>query len=57
MRTDSTHLSRKFAGARSVISKLYGKKITQKMNHYKTKVRNAQEAHEALDLLNGSLKT
>ena len=50
MRTDSTHLSEEaIAGARSVISKLYGKEyLPKKQNHYKTKVRNAQEAHEAI---------
>lgn len=50
MRTDSTHLSEEaIAGSRKVIEELYGKEyIPEKVNQYATKVRNAQEAHEAI---------
>ena len=50
MRTDSTHLSEEaIAGSRQVIQKLYGDDyLPSKTNKYTTKVRNAQEAHEAI---------
>jgi len=50
MRTDSTHLSEEaIAGSRQVIQKLYGDDyLPGKANNYTTKVRNAQEAHEAI---------
>ena len=50
MRTDSTHLSEEaIAGSRNVIKKLYGKDyLPDKAIEYSTKVRNAQEAHEAI---------
>ena len=50
MRTDSTHLSEEaIAGSRSVIKKLYGEDyLPDKAIEYSTKVRNAQEAHEAI---------
>ena len=50
MRTDSTHLSEEaIAGSRQVIQKLYGDDyLPSKANNYTTKVRNAQEAHEAI---------
>ncbi len=50
MRTDSTHLSEEaLAGSRKVIEELYGKEyIPDNTNQYATKVRNAQEAHEAI---------
>ena len=50
MRTDSTHLSEEaIAGSRNIIKKLYGKDyLPDKAIEYSTKVRNAQEAHEAI---------
>ena len=50
MRTDSTHLSEEaIAGSRNVIKKLYGEDyLPDKAIEYSTKVRNAQEAHEAI---------
>ncbi|MBH10444.1 MAG: DNA topoisomerase I [Candidatus Marinimicrobia bacterium] len=50
MRTDSTHSSNEaISGSRQIISDLYGNKyLPEKENHYKTSVRNAQEAHEAI---------
>ena len=50
MRTDSTHLSEEaLNGSRSLISKLFGNDYLPKMpNQYQTKVKNAQEAHEAI---------
>jgi len=50
MRTDSTNLSKEaILGARKVIQELYGNEyLPEKSNHYNTKVRNAQEAHEAI---------
>ena len=50
MRTDSTHLSDEaLAGSRKVIKDLFGKEfLPEKPNQYATKVRNAQEAHEAI---------
>ena len=50
MRTDSTHLSEEaIAGSRQVIQDLYGNDyLPGKANRYTTKVRNAQEAHEAI---------
>jgi DNA topoisomerase-1 len=50
MRTDSTHLSAEaIAGARQVITNLFGDDyLPKKANHYQTKVKNAQEAHEAV---------
>jgi len=50
MRTDSTHLSEEaITGSRQIIADLYGKEyLPEKANYYKTKVRNAQEAHEAI---------
>ncbi len=50
MRTDSTTLSEEaLKGARDVISKDFGAKyLPQEPRQYATKVRNAQEAHEAI---------
>jgi len=50
MRTDSTHLSAEaIVGARQVIANLFGDDyLPGKANRYKTKVKNAQEAHEAI---------
>ena len=50
MRTDSTHLSEEaLAGSRKIIKELYGDEyLPEKINEYATKVRNAQEAHEAI---------
>ena len=50
MRTDSTHLSDEaLTGSRRVINDLFGKEfLPEKPNQYATKVRNAQEAHEAI---------
>ena len=50
MRTDSTHLSAEaIVGARQVIANLFGNDyLPGKANRYKTKVKNAQEAHEAI---------
>jgi len=50
MRTDSTTLSdRALSEAAQVIKKLYGKEYHPgQPTHYKTKSRNAQEAHEAI---------
>ena len=50
MRTDSTHLSEEaLNGSRSLISKLFGDDYLPKIpNQYQTKVKNAQEAHEAI---------
>lgn len=50
MRTDSIQLSQEaLKGARNVIKKLYGDKyLPEKPVMYKSKVKNAQEAHEAI---------
>ena len=50
MRTDSTHLSEEATvGSRKVIEELYGEEfLPENPNQYATKVRNAQEAHEAI---------
>ena len=50
MRTDSIHLSNEaLNGARSVISKKYGKDyLPDKPRLYRSKSKNAQEAHEAI---------
>jgi len=50
MRTDSTTLSKKAIDAiRKLVEKRYGKEyVPQKPNYYKTKSKNAQEAHEAI---------
>jgi DNA topoisomerase-1 len=50
MRTDSTHLSDEaLAGSRKVIQDLFGNEfLPENPNQYATKVRNAQEAHEAI---------
>lgn len=50
MRTDSTHLSDEaLAGSRKVIQNLFGNEfLPENPNQYATKVRNAQEAHEAI---------
>ena len=50
MRTDSTHLSGEaLNAARSDIERLYGKEyLPAKPIQYATKVKNAQEAHEAI---------
>ncbi len=50
MRTDSTHLSQEaLAAARSLAKEKYGAEyIPDKPRLYKTKVKNAQEAHEAI---------
>ena len=50
MRTDSTHLSEEaMAGARNAIKKNYGNDyLPKEINQYATKVKNAQEAHEAI---------
>ena len=50
MRTDSTHLSSEAVeGSRKIIENLYGKEyLPHNPNSYTNKVRNAQEAHEAI---------
>jgi len=50
MRTDSTHLSSEAVdGSRKIIEDLYGKEyLPNSPNSYANKVRNAQEAHEAI---------
>ena len=50
MRTDSTHLSKEaITGSRQVIADLFGDDyLPKKANNYETKVKNAQEAHEAI---------
>ena len=50
MRTDSTHLSQEaIAAARSLVQELYGESyLPEQPRIYKTKVKNAQEAHEAI---------
>ncbi|MBJ12932.1 MAG: DNA topoisomerase I [Candidatus Marinimicrobia bacterium] len=50
MRTDSTHLSEEaIGGSRKIIGNLYGEKyLPNNPNIYENKVRNAQEAHEAI---------
>jgi len=50
MRTDSTTLSEEaIVGARQIIQELYGDDyLPGKANRYETKVKNAQEAHEAI---------
>lgn len=50
MRTDSLHLAdRAIEQARQVIRDLYGDEyVPAKPNHYKTKAKGAQEAHEAI---------
>ena len=50
MRTDSTHLSEEaLSGARDIIDKIYGNDyLPNKPVQYSTKVKNAQEAHEAI---------
>ncbi len=50
MRTDSVHLSNDaIAGIRGVIEERFGKdKLPESPNFYKTKAKNAQEAHEAI---------
>ena len=50
MRTDSTHLSEEaLAGSRNFIQKEFGNDyLPEKPNQYATKVKNAQEAHEAI---------
>jgi DNA topoisomerase-1 len=50
MRTDSTNLSKKAIGQiRDLIKDKYGDKyLPEKPKYYKTKSRNAQEAHEAI---------
>ena len=50
MRTDSTHLSDEaISGSRKVIKSLYGDEfLPENPKQYATKVRNAQEAHEAI---------
>ena len=50
MRTDSTTLSKKaIDGIRKLVQERYGKEyIPEKPNFYKTKSKNAQEAHEAI---------
>tara|TARA_A100001037_G_scaffold108927_1_gene99159 strand:+ start:5239 stop:7764 length:2526 start_codon:yes stop_codon:yes gene_type:complete len=50
MRTDSTHLSEEaIIGSRQIIQNLYGDDyLPSTANHYSKKVKNAQEAHEAI---------
>lgn len=50
MRTDSTHLSdQAVEAARESILRLYGRDyLPPKARHYRSKARNAQEAHEAI---------
>jgi len=50
MRTDSTHLSEEaIKGSRNIVSNLFGDGfLPNAANKYKTKVKNAQEAHEAI---------
>ncbi len=50
MRTDSTMLSNEAkAAARSLIEREFGKEyLSEEIRYYRTKVKNAQEAHEAI---------
>jgi DNA topoisomerase-1 len=50
MRTDSVNLSEKFIGeTREYLRKNYGERFVSKSpTHFKTRVKNAQEAHEAI---------
>ena len=50
MRTDSTHLSEEaIKGSRNIVSNLFGDDfLPNAANKYETKVKNAQEAHEAI---------
>lgn len=54
MRTDSVNLSKEFVEqSREFIAKQYGDEfIPEKYNVYKSKVKNAQEAHEAIRPIN-----
>ncbi len=58
MRTDSTNLSDEaVAAARSLVLSLYGKDyLYEKPRLYKTKVKNAQEAHEAIRPAGGEFR-
>jgi len=50
MRTDSTHVADEaVAGIRTAVERLYGREyVSTAARHYRTKVANAQEAHEAI---------
>ena len=50
MRTDSTNLSQEaISGSRNIIQELYGSEyLPNEAKQYSTKVKNAQEAHEAI---------
>jgi DNA topoisomerase-1 len=59
MRTDSTHLSAEaLAGSRDLIGEKYGKEyLPANANQYASKVKNAQEAHEAIRPAHRKFKT
>ena len=59
MRTDSTNLSREAVdGSRRAVEKRYGKEyLSDGLRQYGGKVRNAQEAHEAIRPAGGAMKT
>ncbi|MCJ7801126.1 MAG: type I DNA topoisomerase, partial [Candidatus Marinimicrobia bacterium] len=59
MRTDSTHLSSEAIGAaRQEIERLFGKEyLPDKPRQYSTKVKNAQEAHEAIRPAGAKIKS
>src|SRR5690606_3205066 len=59
MRTDSTNLSQEaIEASRRVIASKYGEDyLPQKPRHYANKVRNAQEAHEAIRPAGNQMRT
>lgn len=59
MRTDSTALSKEaISGARNEIKRNFGSEyLPDKPNYYATKVKNAQEAHEAIRPASGHFKS
>ena len=59
MRTDSTNLSEEaLKGARKIIGSLYGNEyLPEKHRSYSTKVKNAQEAHEAIRPANSDFRS
>lgn len=59
MRTDSTNLSQEAVeGSRRAVQERYGKEyLSQKPRQYSGKVRNAQEAHEAIRPAGRAMKT
>jgi DNA topoisomerase-1 len=49
MRTDSTHLSNEaVTELRQLIAREFGRTRCRRAREYKTKIKNAQEAHEAI---------